>query len=621
MKKILYTVAVAATLLSCKSQSTAGSAAAKSQVDVSIDLKNVKDDKVMVTVLAPSITTEMTTFNIPKTVPGTYSTDNYGRFIENVKAYDAKGNELTVAKEGENTWKISNAKSLHKVTYWVNDSFDIETTGGMGGKDVFSPAGTNIIEGKNFMINTHGFVGYFEGKSELPYKVNIAHPSTLLGATSMIDTDNSTENDVFLSSRYAELVDHPIMYSKPDFVTFKVDDMDILISVYSPNGTYKASDFGPAMETMMRAQKKFLGAVNATKKYSVLLYLSDMKTKDAKGFGALEHTTSTTVVMPEMMPKAALLEQLKDVVSHEFFHIVTPLTVHSKEIHYFDFNNPKMSQHLWMYEGVTEYFANLFQVNQGLITEEEFYIRMADKIDQSKRFDEKMPFTKMSKDILDAKYKDSYYNVYLKGALIAMCIDIQMRESSNGEKGILDLMQALSNEYGVNKPFNDEELFGKITSLTYPAVGEFLNTYVAGETPIPYEKYFEKMGVKETTIKKPGNPFLKDESTPYITVDPSTKEIKVLPGVELNDFMKNLGMKNDDYILAVNDVNYNLDNIYDMIMASMDWKEGETVSVKIKRDGKEQILKGKVMLPMQDAEGFHGVDTSKAKVKEAWLKG
>ncbi|WP_313803943.1 peptidase M61 [Flavobacterium sp.] len=623
MKKILYTVAIAATLLSCKTQNatTTASAATKNQVDVSIDLKNVKDDKVMVTIMAPSIATDNISFNIPKTVPGTYSTDNYGRFVDDLKAYDSKGAELKVVRDGDNTWNIANAKSLAKVTYWVNDSFDTETSGGMGGKDVFSPAGTNIIEGKNFMINTHGFVGYFEGKQELPYKVNVSHPATLWGATSMNDTDASNENDTFLSSRYAELVDHPIMYSAPDYVTFKVDDMDILISIFSPNGTYKAADIAPAMETMMRAQKKFLGPVNATKKYSVLLYLSDMKTKDAKGFGALEHTTSTTVVMPEMMPKAALLEQLKDVVSHEFFHIVTPLTVHSKEIHYFDFNNPKMSQHLWMYEGVTEYFANLFQVNQGLITEEEFYNRMADKIDQSKRFDEKMPFTKMSKDILDAKYKDSYYNVYLKGALIAMCIDIQMRESSNGEKGILDLMQALSNEYGINKPFNDDELFGKITSLTYPAVGEFLNTYVAGETPIPYEQFFAKMGVKETTIKKPGNPFLKDETTPYITVEPTTKEIKILPNTELNSFMTTLGIKNDDTILAINDTNYNLDNIYDMIMLSMDWKEGDAITVKIKRNGKEQLLKGKVTLPMQDADGYHAVDATKTKVKEAWLKG
>jgi hypothetical protein len=41
---------------------------------------------------------------------------------------------------------------------------------------------------------------------------------------------------------------------------------------------------------------------------------------------------------------------LNHTISHEFFHILTPLNVHSKEIHDFDFNNPKMSALLWMYE-------------------------------------------------------------------------------------------------------------------------------------------------------------------------------------------------------------------------------------------------------------------------------
>lgn len=619
MKKLICSLALAAVLVSCKT--TQNNAPTINDVNVAIDLVNVNDDKVMVTIIPPTFTTETVTFHIPKTVPGTYSEDNYGRFVEDVKAYDVKGNPLTVTKKDENSWTIADAKKISKITYLVNDSFDVEVSGGMGGKDVFSPAGTNIAAGENFMINTHGFVGYFEGKSELPYKVTISHPATLWGATSMTDIDASADKDVFMTSRYAELVDHPIMYSKPDYTAFKVDDMDILISVYSPNGTYKAADITPAMETMMRAQKKFLGPVNATKKYSVLLYLSDMKKADAKGFGALEHTTSTTVVMPEMMPKAALLEQLKDVVSHEFFHIVTPLTVHSNEIQYFDFNNPKMSEHLWMYEGVTEYFANLFQVNQGLISEEDFYNRMVDKIDQSKRFDEKMPFTTMSKNILDKQYKDSYYNVYLKGALIAMCVDIQMRESSNGEKGILDLMHALSAEYGTKKAFNDTELFAKITSLSYPAIGEFLKTYVSGETPIPYDQYFAKMGVTQAKVKKAGNPFLKDQTTPYITVDQSTKEIKILPEIELNSFMKSLGIKNNDVIAAVNDTNYNLDNIYDLIMGSMEWKEGDPITVKIKRNGKEQLLKGKVSLPMDEVEGYHATDNSKIKLKESWLKG
>jgi predicted metalloprotease with PDZ domain len=91
------------------------------------------------------------------------------------------------------------------------------------------------------------------------------------------------------------------------------------------------------------------------------LYLSSLTEEDAKGFGALEHPTATTVVLPEVMPKEELVKSMMDVVSHEFFHIVTPLSIHSKEIQDFDYNDPKMSQHLWMYEGVTEYFANLFK--------------------------------------------------------------------------------------------------------------------------------------------------------------------------------------------------------------------------------------------------------------------
>jgi predicted metalloprotease with PDZ domain len=101
-----------------------------------------------------------------------------------------------------------------------------------------------------------------------------------------------------------------------------------------------------------------------------------MQENDAKVL-SLEHPTATTVVLPELMPKEELVKSMMDVVSHEFFHIVTPLSIHSKEIQYFDYNNPKMSAHLWMYEGVTEYFANLFQINR-LITEE-VYSRLQTK--------------------------------------------------------------------------------------------------------------------------------------------------------------------------------------------------------------------------------------------------
>lgn len=617
MRKIIYTLALAVTLWSCKTGSTG---AVKNNVAVNINLVDVKDDKVLVTVTAPEIKTDEIIYSIPKTVPGTYSTDNYGKYSDDFKAFDAKGNALMVKRLDDNSWSISDAKKLKTVTYLVGDTFDTEKGTGFGNDDVFSPAGTNINAGINFLVNTHGFVGYFKDKLDTPYKVTITHPETLWGATSMTDEDPSNTTDVFTTPRYAVLVENPIMYSKPDYTTFNVNGMDILIAVYSPTGKFTAESITPEMKTMMTAQKNFLGKVNANKKYTVLVYLSSMAKDDAHGFGALEHPTVTTVVLPESMPKEKLVETMKDVVSHEFFHIVTPLTIHSKEIQYFDYNAPKMSEHLWMYEGVTEYFANLFQINQGLIDEGEFYTRIADKIEQAKTLNDTMPFTVMSKNVLEQPYKDQYLNVYQKGALIGMCIDIIIREKSNGERGILDLMHKLSNEYGVEKPFNDEELFDKITKLTYPEVGEFLKKYVAGPTPIPYDEYLAKVGVSKASEKKAGSIFIKGQ-VPYIGIDQKTKEISVRKDVELNPFFTNLNLKAGDVILSINSKPYSLDNIYELIGESENWKENDPITVKIKRAGAEQTIKGTVKFPYEEAETFKATDPSKEKLKNAWLKG
>ena len=619
MKRIIFALAFASVLWSCKTGTSAVTAVAKEQVEVAITLNDIKEDKVMVTITSPKITTEEVTYSVPKIVPGTYSVDDYGKYIDDFKAFDSKGNVLSTTKTDDNTWNIKNAKSLVKITYLVNDTFDTEKGGGFGQNDIFSPAGTNIDAGKNFMLNMHGFVGYFQDKKDLPYTVSIAHPETIWGATSMTDQDASTTNDMFTTPRYAELVENPIMYSKPDYTTFTVDGMEILIGVYSPTGKVTAESITPEMKTMMTAQKTFLGKINATKKYSILLYLSTLTDNDAKGFGALEHPTATTVVLPEMMSKEELVKSMIDVVSHEFFHIVTPLSIHSKEIHDFDYNAPKMSQHLWMYEGVTEYFANLFQINQGLITEEDFLSRMAEKMEHANAMNDIMPFTTMSTNVLTEPYKTQYLNVYEKGALIGMCLDIIIREKSNGERGILDLMQKLSNEYGASKPFNDNELFAKITSFTYPEVGAFLTTYVSGVTPIPYETYLAKVGVTKSVEKAPGNVFLKGQM-PYITVNKQTKEIIVMPGMELNVFYTNLGLKGGDILVSINDKPYSLDTIYEMITESQNWKENEAITIKIKRDGKEKVIKGKVNLPYEEKEGLRATDATKKSLKEAWLK-
>jgi C-terminal processing protease CtpA/Prc len=59
-----------------------------------------------------------------------------------------------------------------------------------------------------------------------------------------------------------------------------------------------------------------------------------------------------------------------------------------------------------------------------------------------------------------------------------------------------------------------------------------------------------------------------------------------------------LRLKGGDIIMGINDKSYSLDNIYDMIGESQSWKENE-ITIKIKRNGAEQILQGKLNFLMK----------------------
>ena len=590
----------------------------------SIDLINVVEDRVKVEIDPGAFTTETISFSIPKTVPGTYSVDNYGKYIQDFEALDYKGNPLTVRMLDENSWSITNARQCDKITYWVNDTYDTERE---VEDAVFSPAGTNISSGTNFMLNLHGFVGYFEGLKEIPYTVLVHKPADLVATTTLPEEANRRPDalwDGFSASRYFEVIDNPILYAKPNKETFEINGIKVSLSVYSPNGIYKAADLKDRMVTMMGAQKAFLGDVDTTKEYAILLYLSDINTPDAQGFGALEHHTSTVVVLPEAMSIDRLEQAMVDVVSHEFFHIVTPLSVHSNEIQYFDFNAPKMSRHLWMYEGTTEYFANLFQIQQGLISEEEFYTRILGKINNAQYYDDALSFTVMSTNILEEPYAANYANVYEKGTLINMALDLILRENSGGDKGMLWLMKELSKKYGVDKPFNDGDLIPEIVAMTYPEVDVFFEDHVVGDTPIAYEKYLEKVGLSMTEGQEQTGYFM-DGQVPYIDVDVEKDSIIFIrEGIDLNSFFDDMKLQGGDVFKKINGTDITIETLRPIIGESFGWSADTMVHIEVERDGALVVVEGPVGIPMKRVQKIvplKEVSQAQEELRKAWLKG
>jgi predicted metalloprotease with PDZ domain len=547
------------TVLVCSISS--GNAQSKSGYKYTVDLTRVVEDRVFVELSNPKISTQETIFYLPKIIPGTYSIADYGRFIYDLKALDKKGKELKIQRLDSNSWKISDATRLTKITYWVDDILDAKKEG----PQIYPMAATNIEEGKNFVINTSGFFGYLDSNTKSPVNFDVIRPKDFYGSTGLIALQtgeplpkvkneiSTPENenkriDRYYVDNYDRLIDSPLMYARPDTAIINVNGTEVLIGSYSPTGKISASEIASTVKEVLMAQASYLGGKLPVSKYAFIFYFVD---KPLNSYGALEHWYSSFYYMPEMTLEK-IQQQLRDFAAHEFFHIVTPLNIHSEEIQSFGFNDPKMSKHLWMYEGVTEYFAGNVQVQYGLITPEQYLNIIRQKMIVASGFLDEVPFTDISKFTLD-KYSDQYYNVYQKGALIGMCLDIKLRSLSNGKYGMKDLMADLAKKYGKSQPFHDEELFSTIEKLTFPEIGRFFDQYVGGPQKLPFEETFAAVGVHYTPEKSVQEFSLGYKGGALMLADlEGKKKLAVRDSEGLNEQGVAVGLKQGDIFLKIN---------------------------------------------------------------------
>lgn len=583
-----------------------------------VDLTNVQDDKVPVELIAPAVSEGGIEFQMPKVVPGTYSISNFGRFVSEFKAFDEAGNELQVSHDDENRWRILGSKKLHRITYWVEDSWDYEGSG-----HIFEPGGTNIEEGKNFVINTFGFFGYLENMKELPFELTVKKPAGFYGSTPLIATSSDDSQDKFRVQGYNLLADSPLMYCEPDTSVKIVGGAEVLVSVYSPNKKTSASAIMDGISEILEAQRKYLGGTLPVEKYAFICYLAPLSSARG-GMGALEHSYSSFYYMPEV-DDASAGNMMKDVAAHEFFHIVTPLSIHSEEIQYFDYIEPKMSKHLWLYEGVTEYSAGHVQACYDLISTTDYLSTLQNKISMSSFFLDTVPFTTISAGCLH-EYKNQYTNVYQKGALIGAALDIQLRKHSQGKMGLQDLLRKLEKHYGKSSPFKDEELFDRIAELSFPEIREFFSLYVEGPNPLPYAELFKEVGVK----------YERDVDRKILTmgrvgfdVNPETGRFRVASTRRMNKFGKDMGYEVGDEFVSFNGNSVSVEN-FDQLIEEFrsQGKEGDKVTaVVLRSDGKggvkEKKLKGKAVSVRQRAQHALSINPAatadQIQLRKAWL--
>jgi predicted metalloprotease with PDZ domain len=594
-------------------------AAAQQTYQYSVDLTKLADDKLEVELITPVVTQKEIHFYLPKIVPGTYMNSNYGKYVQNLRAFNKAGKALPVDKFGDNGWTIKNAAQTYRISYTVEDTWDATID-----NKVYSMCGTSFEAGKNFILNTPGIFGYFEGMKQLGFNLSFIKPAGFYAATGLMPASTNSTTDVFKCANADHLYDSPIMYSLPDTATIKVGKTTVLIAVYSPHKMATAKFIADHLQTLLLGAKDYLGGKLPVEKYAFIFYFNGEQPK-SYATGAWEHSYSSFYSLDEAPEKQAVGGWVS-VAAHEFFHIVTPLTICSKEVRQFNFNETVLSKHLWLYEGSTEYFSQNMQAWSGIITPEKFLENMSQKIAYSKEaMNDSLSFTELSKESA-GKHADQYGNVYMKGALINNCIDLYLLQLSNAQYGLRQLKHDLGVLYGKDKYFEDDSLFNVIEKLTYPEIGTFFKNHVEGGTPIPYATYFAMAGVDYIPVET-----YRDFTLGGLALN-STRDGMITIGVkDLNEVGRKMGYKEGDILISLNDSMVNERNMEMRISGLFEnAKEGDVMKVKVKRlndkgEPEEKLLQGtvsKVEKQRKYVLNFMNNPTpEQLRIRNVWLNG
>jgi len=576
------------------------------QVIYEVNVTNYQDDLFHVTVDVNGLSSENDIYNLPATVPGTYSNLNFGRFVKSFKAYDKDGNELQTENISTNQWRIANADKLAMLDYDIEDTFDTE----IEDNKVIPMAGTGIND-EYIVLNTFAVLGYFEGLQTIPIKVKLDYKSDWTVGTSLtID-----ENDYYTAETYDHLADTPILMGDLTTASTTVNDIEVGVYVYSSDTTINADKIMGIAEDILQSSSDFIGYSPVTH-YNFLMCFLDQESFIANGFmgaGALEHSYSSLFVYPGF---GNYITGVQNDMAHEFLHILTPLNLHSNIIQPFNFVIPTASQHIWLYEGVTEWGSDIMQLRGGLITIEEYLNRISEKMNVSDRYSKDLSLTDLSRGVYSEAITMEFLNFYNKGAVTAAFLDIKLLELSGGKLGLREVFIDFLEKYGKYKPFPEDEFFEIFVENTFPEIEQFINDYIKGAEPLPYGDYMAKLGYKHIA-ERPS-----EDTRPSLGLQIGMNDKQELIILGMSEAGTEAGLQVGDVPLMILGTEVNMSTAREIFGKLHSMSVGEPVNIVVRRDN-EEIEVTVILKHRMDRHIFEEMEELTAeqiKLREAWSK-
>ena len=236
----------------------------------------------------------------------------------------------------------------------------------------------------------------------------------------------------------------------------------------------------------------------------------------ANGYGGLEHRNSTALIcqradLPRVADPAAKDAPLSEgyttllgLISHEYFHTWNVKRLRPAEFARYDYAQENHTELLWFFEGFTSYYDDLLLRRAGLIDDAQ-YLRLLNKTInqvlqtpgrevQSVAQSSFEAWTKYYRP--DANSPNLTVSYYTKGALVALCLDLTLRQHGvrNHSVCLDDVMRALWTRCQAG-PMQEADLLAVLKELTGRSWASEIKAWVHGTRELPVDKLLTAHGV------------------------------------------------------------------------------------------------------------------------------
>jgi predicted metalloprotease with PDZ domain len=432
--------------------------------------------------------------SLPAWVPGSYLVRDLARNITTIRA-ETRGKPLPMQKLDKDSWRCAAGDGEILIQYRVY-AWDLSVrTAHLDHTHAF-------FNGSSVFLRVHG-------QENTSCIVKISPP---LGtddwkvATAMTRKEvDRNDFGLYTAADYDELIDHPVemgRFASASFEACGVLHEVVVTGVQRCDLERLCAD----LQCICEYQIRFFGEPAPMQRYVFLIMAV------GEGYGGLEHRASCSLICSrDNLPMAGESKidngyrEFLGLCSHEYFHTWHVKRIKPKAFMPYDLQRENYTELLWAFEGITSYYDDLALVRSAIITAEsylELLGRAITRVMRNKgRFQQTLTdssfyaWTKFYKP--DENTPNAVVSYYGKGALVALCLDMKLRQLTAGKKSLDDVMRLLWRRYGaVMQGVPESGIEAAIGEVAGQDLSALLDRLLRGTDELPLQEIFDTVGIE-----------------------------------------------------------------------------------------------------------------------------